>query len=85
MIEKQVNVGILAGLATGGRSKQIQVFDAELPEFGLVLLEPGDGLVAFHAGSVAEVEPRRSGVERLASRRMGLGRARRRRDWPRGR
>src|SRR5260221_7710801 len=35
MIERQVNVGILAGVVALGRSKQIQMFDAELPEFGL--------------------------------------------------
>ena len=68
MIEKQVNVGIFAGLAARGRSKQIQVFDAELPEFGLVLLEPGYGLVASHAGRVAEIGPRRIRVDRLATR-----------------
>ncbi|GEM_PF-5619966 len=57
MIEKQVNVGILAGVAARGRSEQIQVFDAKSPEFGLVLLEPGNGLVTFHVGSIAEVGP----------------------------
>ena len=65
MIEKQVNIGILASLAARGRSKQIQVFDAELPELGLVLLKPGYGLVAFHAGCVAEIGPRRIRVDRL--------------------
>jgi hypothetical protein len=46
------------------------VFDAELPEFGLglVLVEHGYGLVAFHAGSIAEMGPRRIRVDRLASR-----------------
>jgi hypothetical protein len=70
MIEKQVNVGILAGLAARGRSKQIQVLDAELPEFGLVLLAPGYGLVAFHVASIAEIGPQPSG-----SISAGVGRA----------
>jgi hypothetical protein len=61
MIEIQVNVGILAGLAARRRSKQIQVFNAALPEFGLVFLKPGYGLVAFHTASAAEVENNATG------------------------
>ena len=47
VVEKQIDVGVVACLAARRRPEQIQMFDAELFEIGFVLLQPADGFVAF--------------------------------------
>jgi hypothetical protein len=46
VIEEQVDVGILAGFVARRRAEQIEVFDAKLLQFRLVLLRPGNGFTA---------------------------------------
>src|ERR1700733_4513662 len=48
VVEKQIDGGIVARLATRRRAEQVQVFDAELFEIGFVLLQPAYGFIAFH-------------------------------------
>src|ERR1019366_765018 len=55
VVKKQVNVGIGTRLATRGRAEQIQALNAELLQLGLVFLELGYGLIAFHTSIVAEL------------------------------
>ena len=52
MIKKQVDVGILAGVATSGRAEQVEMLNPELPEFSLVLFQPGYDFGAFHPYSL---------------------------------
>jgi hypothetical protein len=54
IIEEQVHVGSVAGLAAGGRAEQVKLLHAELLQLGLMLLKLGYGLIAFHATAVAE-------------------------------
>ena len=44
MIKKQVNVGIVPGFAARGGAKQVQMFDAEPLQIGLVLQQSVYGL-----------------------------------------
>ena len=53
IVEKQIDVGTVAGVAARGRSEQIQPFDAELSKVGLMLLQSADDLVAFHRSGIA--------------------------------
>ena len=51
VVEKQVDVGIVIGLVACRRAEQLQAFDAEALEVGLVLLQSLYGFVAFHGSA----------------------------------
>jgi hypothetical protein len=55
VIEEEIDIGILAGLAARGRAKKIKVLDAESLQLGLVLLQSGDGGVAIHARTITQL------------------------------
>ncbi len=46
--EEQIDIGSLARGVAGGRTEQVEALDPEPPQFGFVLLQFGDGLVAVH-------------------------------------
>ena len=54
VIEKEIDVGILAGLAARGRAEKVKVLDAELLELGLMLLQFGYGVVAIDACTITQ-------------------------------
>src|ERR1035437_3114894 len=54
MIKKQVNVGIVPGLATRGRAEQVELFDAEPLQIGLVLQQSVYGFISLHEINLAD-------------------------------
>ena len=54
MIKKQVNVGIVPGFATRGGAKQVQMFDAEPLQIGLVLQQSVYGFISLHEINLAD-------------------------------
>src|SRR5215472_7128609 len=47
MVKKEVNIRIVARLASRGRAKQVKMIDSEPLQLGLVLLELGNSFTAF--------------------------------------
>ena len=48
VVQKQVNVGTILGLAARHRAEHVHVFDAKLLQIGFVLLQSAYGFVACH-------------------------------------
>jgi hypothetical protein len=55
VVDKQVNVGVFAGLAACRRAERIEALNTELHEFGLVRLQCGNGLIAFRVRRCSSV------------------------------
>ena len=78
VVEEQIDVRIIPRLIAGGRAEQVKMLDTEPPQLGLVLLQPGDDILALHG--------RYLGWQRTHGQRSAFGIVRSRakpRRWPR--
>ncbi len=57
IVEKQVNIGIFAGLSVRGRTEQIKMFNPEPLQLGFMRSQHGNGVIAVHQQIIARIEP----------------------------
>jgi len=80
MVEKQINIGILACFVSCCRAEQIEMLNAELPQLGFVFLEFGYGGIAFHFENIAlisafsrrQIPPVRQGISSFYDPELNL-------------
>jgi hypothetical protein len=53
VVEEQIDIGVIARVATRGRAEPIKLIDAEPPRLGSVRLQRGDGGIALHGPIIA--------------------------------
>jgi len=63
VIEEEINIGILAGLAASGRTEQVKVLDAELLQPRFVVLEPSYRDRTIHLSIITQVPGRSLSID----------------------
>jgi hypothetical protein len=58
VVKKQVDVGIVLGLATRGRAEHVEMFNAKPLQVGFVVPQSADGFVALRISTAAQIVPR---------------------------